>query len=501
MLSAALLLGRPSAHSSGGGHASFGGSSSHTSSYGVSQSFSRPSSSSATATHASPPKVWGSSTTYTKESKAAWGSSTATAVPARSTAEAAINRKINQTDTASGGISRAAAVKERDAVIAQSRGGAAGASARDTSAPAAGAAANPNTTVYHTTVYNSRVDYVTARGFRHYYTYQPSIWPQDIPYFLMYGGIRRSILWDPFYHSYGWYGPDNSWTYYDSAVASSRVAPVAVVVTRPETNPDDGGFLKLVLDLLIVLIVLALAWIGWKSWQAARKKNTAVAPAERPRGSYQAPVADEQREHGAFSKGGLLRLSDAISMEDARKLDPNSPGLFVTVDRVLTIREKNDLCTWTCLYGTSEFENQEVLVKIKEADGQKTMACYTRDLEGSRQDLIDQNDFFLFSKPEDEAHFNPMELRLAREFTHTLGGAEEKFALIHPHELHGSARYNPAPKGVEGEVLATVAEWRNVARPANEYLAIETGTAASSNVETWWGDRLLESEVEFLGKA
>ena len=94
-----------------------------------------------------------------------------------------------------------------------------------------------------------------------------------------------------------------------------------------------------------------------------------------------------------------------------------------------------------------------------------------------------------------------MELRYAKQFTRKLDGdRDDTFTLVHAHELHGSAVYRPPQAGVS-EVLATVAEWRNSARDTNEYLAIETGNGTSSNVETWWGERIRPDESEFLSTA
>lgn len=484
MCSVAVLTARPTSSSRSSG--SSGSSGSH-SSYGSSRTYSSPSHSSSSSgsgsssSHvsggSSSSKAWGSSTTFTSQSSKNWGSSTTSTPVARTPAETTLNRAINQTSSTAGGVSRAAATQERATAMAP-RPAAAG------PVPAG---------------YNASTDYYTARTYVHYYDVQPSIWPIGIPTFYMYRGYRYSVMWDPFYHSYGWYMPDRSWVYYDSMLpAAAAIAPIAPAVVVHTRQSFFGGLFGVIFFLVFIALILAIIW-----YLVTRPRRTAVAydapatpgPQERP--SYKAPVATRD-DLGRLTQGSVIRLTDASSMEDAIKLAPSSTGLFVTVNHVLTVREKNDLCQWTLINATSEWENQELLIKVKQVGAQRDVVCYTRDIEGSRPDLLAQNHFFLFGQPADENNFDPMELRYAKQFARELDGKQEDtFALIHPHELHGSAVYRPPQAGVT-EVLATIAEWRNVARETNEYIAIETGNGASSNVETWWGDRVAANEIEFF---
>jgi hypothetical protein len=478
--SAALLLARPtsSSRSSGSG-----------SSYGSSKSY--PSSSSSGASRpvaapaprpSSPSKDWGSSTTYTSDSKKAWGQSAPTAPATHTSAESSLNRTLNQTTTTPGGVSRATAGQERSAAVAPKP---------------APAATGPIPSGYHATT-----DYYTARTYRHYYEVQPSIWPGDIPLFYAYGGVRYSVIWDPFYHSYGWYGPNRTWVYYDSvpAVAMGPAPMPVAVVTHHRSGFWDLMFWLLFFAIFIALIAAIIWYVNDKRRRAQAASDVPVAPGPQERTSYKAPV-EVRDEVGTLTAGSIIRLTDAISMADAIKLAPSSTGLFVTVDRVLTVREKNDLCQWTFVYGTSESENQALLIKIKQVGADRDIACYTRDVEGSRPDLLARDNYFLFGRPDNEENFDPMELRYAKQFTRKLDGdRDDTFTLVHAHELHGSAVYRPPQAGVS-EVLATVAEWRNSARDTNEYLAIETGNGTSSNVETWWGERIRPDEIEFLSTA
>jgi hypothetical protein len=480
---AILLAARPtsSSRSSGSGF-SYGSSRTYTSKSSLGSSASSSGSAAVPSSHpGGSSHAWGSSTTYTSQSKQTWGGNSSSTTVAHTSAESSLNRTLNQTSTTPGGVSRAAAAQDRATAMAPR----AAASSAAASAPIG---------------YHASTDYATAVTYRHYYYTQPSIWPGDIPLYYPYGGVRYHVIWDPFYNSYGWYNPSHTWIYYDSmpALAPVAVAPVPVAVVHGGPSFLSNLFwLVVLLLILVVLIVLC-----WQVITKDRRRSSPPAPdgpGPQERTSYKAPV-DTTDEVGTLTQGSVIRLTDAASMEDAIKLAPASTGLFVTVDKVLTAREKNDLCTWTLIYGTSEFANQELLIKVKEVGAQRDIVCYTRDVEGSREELLAHDNYFLFAQPADENNYNAMELRYARQFQRRLDGdKEDTFVLIHPHELHGSAAYRPAQPGV-GEVLATVAEWRNAACETNEYIAIETGNGVSSNVEGWWGDRVQAGEIEFLSR-
>ena len=427
----------------------------------------------------------------------------------RSLEEAALNRKLNQTATVVGGVSRKAAVQERENVITQQR-----------AANASTFSSQPlsNSTTYaNPPNYNSETSYNTARSYRHYYDTQPTVWPGDIPRSYGYRGMHYNVIWDPFYRSYGWYGPNRTWVYYESVATAG--APVAAPVVVAERQSSNVAVIFMILFVSVIVIVLILVLTSYFSARAAKKEEAAQreydrqrapqtpaykAPVERK--SYKAPVTEtkdtttgevKKTALGSLTKGSIIRLSDDISLKDAKSLDSAATGLTIRVDKVLHVREKSDLANITLIYGTSDYEDQAVLIKLKDIDGKRVAACYTLDVEGSRHDLIENDAAFLFSPPADENNFDPQDLRYAKQFSRDLSGdGEETFGLIHSQELHGTGTYAPKQQGVD-EVLATVAEWRNTGRSSNEYLVIETGNGTSSHVEGWWGDKLDESEVEF----
>jgi hypothetical protein len=190
-------------------------------------------------------------------------------------------------------------------------------------------------------------------------------------------------------------------------------------------------------------------------------------------------------------------LSDPLSLKDAREINSGAEGLKVTVDSVLRVQEKNGLATWTFIYGTSEKDEQSLLIKVKAVDDNREFACYTLEREGTRQDFLDENYFWLFSKPESE-EFNPLDLRYTNEFKQDLAGVgvDDLYKMIHRSELHGTGTYSPTRTGIN-EVLTTVAEYHtNAVREGTEYLVLETGNGGSSQLETWWGAPLKTSEIK-----
>ena len=315
--------------------------------------------------------------------------------------------------------------------------------------------------------------------------------------YYLYGGYRHHVVWNPFYHSYGWFSPNNDWIYYDSVAAplpvEVAVAPNAVLNPSPPATSVFTQFLNFAfVAVLIGFAAIAVIYV----WRAPGPKPTDNPPPA-PRKTYMAPDVGPDGGHpgrGRLKKGCVIQLTDPISMEDAHKVDAHATALNVIVDQVLKVREAHDLCSWTLIYGMSEFEDQPLLIKIKEFEGQRSITCYTKDVEGTRQELVESNNCFMFSRPLDESNFVPMELRYAHEFKRNLDGdQEETFRLIHPSELHGSANYLDGTAGQE--MLATIAEWRNANRQDNGYIVVETGTGNSSNVEGWWGDSVSPDEI------
>lgn len=356
------------------------------------------------------------------------------------------------------------------------------------------------------TGYNSRTPYSVARGYRHYYDYQPSIWPYGLPYHYLYMGMMYNLMWSPLYHSYGWYGPGQQWVYYDSVsggAAQGQIDQTQMVdqsgqpVRTVVVQRDNGSGFVLFMIVLFILIVSVIVGVWW--WR--RRSSVEVVETEPANTSYLPPVEPKKtflKQSGldGLRVGETITLTDPISLKDARVLNPKSKGLRVIINQILAVREKDDACAWTFLYGTSEFEQQEVLIKVKDVGGQRSCVCYTRDVEGTRQDLLDGGARFLFSQPETEA-FDPSDLRYSQSFERDLSGdGADQFGMIQRHELHGSATYR-GPSSFKRDLLATVAEWRNARRPTNEYLALETGTRDSSNVEGWWGDSLAVADLRF----
>jgi hypothetical protein len=255
---------------------------------------------------------------------------------------------------------------------------------------------------------------------------------------------------------------------------------------------------------LVIVVALLIAYACYQFYKGFLAKPAPADPQAQPPPPSAPPQsvavkpllpsAPTTASWDSVTKGTQLLFSDPISLEDARSLHSSATSLEVTVNRVLRVKEEKDLCEWFFVYGTSEFEDQEVLLKVKLVDGEQDFACFTRDVEGSREELIDRDECFLFSEPSEEGQ-DPQSLRYAAAFTRKLADdREDSFNKTHSHELHGRGTYQPVERGIES-VFTTVMEWTNVDREGNQYLALETGNGKISNVEGWWGDRLFVNHI------
>lgn len=387
------------------------------------------------------------------------------------------------------------------------RESAAAATARSTSDTAT---TQPQTSAVPTSTYN------TQRVYR--YDTEPALRPTYIPLQYRYRSRDYLIIYDNSYRGYGWYDPAGSWTYYDSvaSIPPTSITTQPVVSTpsyyhqysRPPRNNVFSGLMRIILMvcaalLLFYLFTLLLRRMA-KSINRAAGSTTSVQPPPQPY-SPAAPAKENtfidrmtnRDDITGVAKGDIVTLSDALSLKDAREIDSNAEGLKVTVDSVLRVREKNGLATWTFIYGTSEKDDQSLLIKVKTVDDNREFACYTLEREGTRQDFLDENYFWLFSKPETE-EFSPLDLRYTNQFKQDLAGVgvDDLYKMIHRSELHGTGTYSPVRTGIN-EVLTTVAEYHTDAvREGTEYLVLETGNGGSSQLETWWGAPLKTSEIK-----
>ena len=460
------------------------------SSSGGSRSFSSPSRSYSSPSRSSSPSSggWGSSSKPSSTSPSSgWGSSSKPSGGSsytHSNADDALSNKVKQ--SGSSPITRSHAEEEH----------------RNVSAP------RPS---------NNGVSRPVRTNVHYRYTSEPSVWPSGLPRSYYYGGYHYNVIYDPFYHGYGWY-VGSRWFYYDvmfnaaNAVAYNNAynnQPVAVY-----SNGDSGAAagivygMLVIIGLVVVFVIIAATITWYNNYRETRRYNTPVdySPTtySTPRSTYLPATSVKpnskldkwtgKADITRVSPGNVIGLKDALSMEDARKLNPKSNALGVTVTHVTRVQEKNGFATWTFIHGKSE-TGQALLIGVKDVDGNRDIVCYTLDVTGTRRELINAGNNWLFVSPDDVSNYNPMDLAYTSWFSRKLDGDnEDVYEQKEQGELHGVATFNPVRPGPE--TLATVVEYAcGRTQACDQYLVAELGLGKQTIVEGWWGARVDAKDI------
>lgn len=193
--------------------------------------------------------------------------------------------------------------------------------------------------------------------------------------------------------------------------------------------------------------------------------------------------------------GDIIYLSDKQAIEDSMKAGLGPKPLQFTVKEIITIKDATDLGTWT-LYFLSPVEvKQELLLVNKIVDALETLRLYyqTDFKPGSREDILERGDRFLFQPPSNPNDFRPNELKFTVSLTQ--GDVEWERSVG---ELHGTAKFSPPKSGLDEVCFASLVEY-HLARGQTadtELLLLELGTADGSLIRLFAGCDVNPVEIE-----
>jgi hypothetical protein len=297
---------------------------------------------------------------------------------------------------------------------------------------------------------------------------------------------------------------------YPSGYAQPPPRPVYV----EQAQPTSGwiGFWTFMIIIMFIVLIVGFSYYICQIRISEREKREAMqrrargasdefedrhvassAKVERPEPSaVHSPTSIER-----LRKGDIVHLRDAQSMRDAEKLGTGSRGLRCEVTSTAQVRESHDLATWT--FVRLQAPKQELLLMVKRVDQDETVYCFYPDQveAGTRNEIIDRGDKWVYQPPENPADFNPMRLSYTGDMVRHWGdGKDDTYLQKAQRELHGEWVEAPARSGV-GVLTATVVEYRcdNPEQENPEWLVLEVGSKNSSRVEFWMGAPIERQEA------
>lgn len=152
----------------------------------------------------------------------------------------------------------------------------------------------------------------------------------------------------------------------------------------------------------------------------------------------------------------MILLSDQQALEDSMKAGLGPNPLEYSVSEIITVKDFNGFGTWTFFNLKPTGVKQELLLLCKEVDSNLDLRIYyqTEFQPGSRKDIINRGDFFLFQQPEDLSNFQPKDLK----YTNDLTQGDNQWDMKGFGEMHGHASFNPTKTGFY-TVTATIVEY------------------------------------------
>ncbi len=193
----------------------------------------------------------------------------------------------------------------------------------------------------------------------------------------------------------------------------------------------------------------------------------------------------------------VVLISDQQTLQDSVKAGLGMKPLQYTVAEITTVQEMDDLCTWIfyLLKPTQVEIKQDLMLLCKIVDTVMDIRLYyqTEFKPGSRSDIIQRGDFFLFRSPQDPDNFKASELKYSMDLTHE----DDRWVLKDFGEMNGDVTFEPSKTGME-DMVATVAEYALTEGQTldTEVLILEIGKGVEGLVKMFAGCGINQSEVE-----
>lgn len=282
--------------------------------------------------------------------------------------------------------------------------------------------------------------------------------------------------------------------------------------STPSKPVDWSGlwtfFLWLIIGVLIFgTIVFGINWYNNSQQRPAYDPETdynhRMAPTT-PKDDYEAiplaqPVKTKFEKWCEVLTGSIITLKDAQALKDCQDHGiPISKGMQYTVLKTVTIETQKGLVKYRFFF--LEYASQGIILLIKEAGGHCDHRVYFEApgfVQGTRQDMLDSDQAYLFQQPEHSSSALPDLLYTTQVFREEEGNALT-YALKQQGEQTGPAKEDPL--GVP-RCVGTIVEYISQDKTDNpELLVLETGANESTHIQLFLGAAIRPSEIEVLRK-
>ena len=205
-----------------------------------------------------------------------------------------------------------------------------------------------------------------------------------------------------------------------------------------------------------------------------------------------------------------IKPDSTLTLTDAQALRECVSGQNYLVKQVIKIREKSGICEWLLFEIEGQDGAPDSWLMAKLVDNEVDIRVYfeSGDFEsGNRKDMVEQNNFFLFQKPEDPDKFTCTELKYAKHIGWDFPGDEEGDDKIHVDynvkvgEMQGDVSYNPY-QSYQRELLVTIVEFDTSNKTTcPEMFILEIGRSECKDgglIRLFFGNSIKPTEVDVL---
>jgi hypothetical protein len=195
--------------------------------------------------------------------------------------------------------------------------------------------------------------------------------------------------------------------------------------------------------------------------------------------------------------GDVILISDQQSLEDSVKAGLGMKPLQYTVVEITEMNEMSNLATWIFYRLKPTAVQQELMLMCKLVDSEMDVRLYyeTDFTPGSRSEIIQRGDLFLFQAPTDPDNFKASELNYSMDLTHE----GNRWVKKDFGEMHGEISCNPPKSGLT-DMVATVVEYLLVEGQSldTDILITEIGKGAEGLVKMFAGCTINTMEIQIF---
>lgn len=207
-----------------------------------------------------------------------------------------------------------------------------------------------------------------------------------------------------------------------------------------------------------------------------------------------------------------IKPDSTLTLTDDQALRESVDGEDYLVKQVIKIREKDRVCEWILFELEGQGDTPDTVLMAKLVDKEVEIRVFFESESfgsGNRNDMIDQDNLFLFQLPEDPDDFTCEELEYAKHIGWDFADGEASDAEGEIHvdynvkigEMQGDVSYDPYESG-QGELLATVVEFdTGDETTCPELLILEIGHPDNEEgglIRLLFGNNIKPTEVDVL---